>query len=92
MIKYYRKHIAHPAMRQIDLARKLRDAGLSQCWQKDISRWEHGLHVPDIDVLEYLADLIGVSIADLRVNIINSRRELTKIKKYDFETQQYKII
>lgn len=91
LIKHYRKNVAN--IRQSDLANQLRSAGICKCYQKDISRWEHGIHMPDIDVLKYLAELINVTVDDLRINIINSRYPMpAKIKKYVKEYRQYKII
>lgn len=91
LIKHYRKNIAN--INQSDLANELRSAGICKCRQKDISRWEHGLHMPDIDVLKYLAELINVTVDDLRINIINSKYPTSvKIKRYVDEIRQYKII
>lgn len=55
------------------LARARMAAGMTQgqmaaalgCSQKDVSRWEHGVHSPRVDVLIKMADVLGCRIDDL---------------------------
>ena len=35
------------------------------CSQKDVSRWERGVHSPRVDVLIKMADVLGCRIDDL---------------------------
>lgn len=55
------------------IARRRLASGMTQgqmatalgCSQKDVSRWERGVHLPRVDVLIKMADVLGCRIDDL---------------------------
>ena len=69
------------------LARARMAAGMTQgqmaaalgCSQKDVSRWERGVHSPRVDVLIKMADVLGCRIDDLR-----SKPGISRLFSFDY--------